>query len=193
MEHLFDCIVFATGFEVSKTGSPIPIFGRDGRSLDDEWSDGIYGYRSVTVSGYSNLFLTFGPNSGPGHTSALIYVEAQISYIVRMVTKVLEEDLHSVEVDADVQARHNVELQRRLAGTTWNSGCQGWYLTDDGFNGTMWPGFATQYERQLEHLRMQDYHVKANPLIETSAPDLIDDVPRAVLAALVAIDGADHG
>lgn len=27
---------------------------------------------------------------------------------------------------------------------------------------------------------MQDYHIKANPLIETSAPELIDDVPRAV-------------
>ena len=33
IEHQFDAIVFATGFEVSKAGTPIPITGIDGRNL----------------------------------------------------------------------------------------------------------------------------------------------------------------
>ncbi len=181
IEHRFDCIVFATGYDVAKTGSPLPIFGRDGRELDVEWAKGVYGYRSVAVSGYPNLFLTFGPNSGPGHTSALIYVEAQINYIVAAITTILEQDLRYMDVDPVVQSDHNVELQRRLANTTWNSGCSSWYLTDDGFNGTMFPGFATQFVRQLAEVDITHYNVVGNPRPEGSPPPLVEDPAVEVL------------
>jgi hypothetical protein len=48
-------------------------------------------------------------------------------------------------------------MQARLKHTTWNSGCSSWYLTDDGYNGAMFPGFATQYARQMGELRLSDY------------------------------------
>jgi cation diffusion facilitator CzcD-associated flavoprotein CzcO len=71
IEHQFDAIVFATGFEVSKAGTPFPVIGIDGRELAAEWSRGAYAYRSVAVSGYPNLYFTFGPNSGPGQAAAV--------------------------------------------------------------------------------------------------------------------------
>ncbi|MCP2292835.1 flavin-containing monooxygenase [Nocardia amikacinitolerans] len=159
VEHQADCIVFATGFEVSKAGTPIPIVGRDGRVLAEEWSKGAYAYKSVAVSGYPNLFFTFGPNSGPGHNSALVYMEAQIGYLVRAIGTILDRDLRMLDVRKDRQDRYNETIQRRLTATTWNSGCHSWYLTDDGFNATMYPGFATQYVNQLRSLRLEDYHV----------------------------------
>ena len=77
------CIVFATGFEVSNaTAPPFPVTGRDGRALGEEWAAGAYAYKSVHVAGYPNLFFTFGPNSGPGHNSALVYMESQLDYAV---------------------------------------------------------------------------------------------------------------
>ncbi|WP_068065409.1 flavin-containing monooxygenase [Nocardia xishanensis] len=161
VEHQADCIVFATGFDVSKTGTPIPITGRDGRVLAEEWSRGAYAYKSVAVSGYPNLFFTFGPNSGPGHNSALVYMEAQIDYLVEAIGAVLDRDLRMLDVRRDRQDRYNAAIQRRLSATTWNSGCRSWYLTDDGFNATMYPGFATQYVHQLRDLRLEDYHVVA--------------------------------
>ncbi|OQS12769.1 4-hydroxyacetophenone monooxygenase [Nocardia donostiensis] len=157
IEHRFDCIVFATGFDVSKAGSPVPITGRGGRVLAEEWSGGAYAFKSVTVAGYPNLFLTFGPNSGPGHNSALVYMESQIEYLTDAIGVVLERDLHSFEVRRDRQDRYNEKLQQRLAGTTWNSGCRSWYLTDDGFNATMYPGFGTQYAHQLARVDLDDY------------------------------------
>ncbi len=63
IEHRFDCLVFATGFEVSKQGSSLPITGRGGRVLNEEWRRGAYAYKSFAVSGYPNLYITFGPNS----------------------------------------------------------------------------------------------------------------------------------
>ncbi|MBJ7289662.1 NAD(P)/FAD-dependent oxidoreductase [Williamsia sp.] len=149
VEHQFDALVFATGFEVSKQGTPIPITGRGGRVLGDEWSRGAYAYKSIAVSGYPNLYFTFGPNSGPGHSSALVYMEAQIDAIVMAVTTVLRRRLAVLDVSPAAQADYNSDIQRRLQKTTWNSGCKSWYLTEDGFNATMFPGFASQYVAQM--------------------------------------------
>lgn len=157
IEHQFDCIVFATGFDVSKTGSPFPVTGLDGRRLDDEWSRGAKAYKSVNVSGYPNLFLTFGPNSGPGHNSALVYMEAQIDYIVNGVAKLLGEDLKVLDVREDAQRTYNEGIQKRLRRTNWNSGCKSWYLTEDGFNATMYPGLATQFRAQMARFESKAY------------------------------------
>ncbi|WP_159845302.1 flavin-containing monooxygenase [Nocardia sp. CY41] len=159
IEHQADCIVFATGFDVSKTGTPVPVVGRDGRNLAEEWSRGAYAYKSVAVSGYPNLFLTFGPNSGPGHNSALVYMEAQIDYLVGAIGIILDRDLRMLDVRRDRQDRYNAAIQRKLSATTWNSGCRSWYLTEDGFNATMYPGFATQYVHQLRAVDLDDYLV----------------------------------
>ena len=161
VEHQFDAIVFATGFEVSKAGTPFPVIGIDGRELAAEWSRGAYAYRSVAVSGYPNLYFTFGPNSGPGHSSALVYMEAQIDYIVEAISKLLQFGWKSLDVRPEVQARYNEDIQQRLQSTTWNSGCQSWYLTDDGFNATMFPGFATQYVNQLKTVNLHDFKITA--------------------------------
>ncbi|MCW2654541.1 MAG: 4-hydroxyacetophenone monooxygenase [Mycobacterium sp.] len=157
VEHRVDCIVFATGFDVPKQTSPIPITGLHGRDLATEWRTGAQAYRSVAVSGYPNLYFTFGPNSGPGHNSALVYMEAQIDWIVQAIRTVLDEDLHSLDVRGDAQQRYNAALTRRLRRTTWNSGCSSWYLTDDGVNATMYPGFATQFVRGLKSVNRRDF------------------------------------
>jgi hypothetical protein len=46
--------------------------------------------------------------------------------------------------------------------TTWMSGCSSWYLAKDGFNASMYPGFATQYLRQMRDFRFADYHAVAH-------------------------------
>ena len=158
IEHQADVIVFATGFDVSKTGTPVPVTGRDGRVLADEWSSGAKAYKSIAVSGYPNMYFTFGPNSGPGHSSALVYMEAQIDNLVDAISYGLAREA-VLDVRADRQLDYNTDLQRRLQKTTWNSGCSSWYLTEDGFNATMFPGFASQYVGQLAEVDYDDYTV----------------------------------
>jgi cation diffusion facilitator CzcD-associated flavoprotein CzcO len=157
IEHQFDCIVFATGFDVCKSGTPFPITGLDGRQLNNEWKGGAQAYKSINVAGYPNLFITFGPNSGPGHNSALVYMESQIDYAVQGVKAILEKNLKVLDVKSEVQVRYNHAIQKRLAKTNWNSGCKSWYLTADGYNATMYPGFATQYAKQMKELELADY------------------------------------
>jgi cation diffusion facilitator CzcD-associated flavoprotein CzcO len=170
IEHEVDAVVLATGFDVNHSGTPFPVTGAGGRELGQEWAGGAYAYKSVNVAGYPNLFLTFGPNSGPGHNSALLYLEAQIDYTVAAVELILERDVRALDVRADSQERFNRDLQRRLAGTTWNSGCRSWYLTPDGFNAAMYPGFATQYARQLRRIELADYRVDRRRAAALAAP-----------------------
>ncbi|MDW5610928.1 MULTISPECIES: flavin-containing monooxygenase [Mycolicibacterium] len=156
VEHHLDAIVFATGYDVHLSGPPFPVAGLNGRSLQQEWAGHAEAYKSASAHGYPNLFFMTGPNSGPGHNSLLVYVEGQIAYAVDAITTILNRNLRYLDVRADVQQRHNAQIQRRLTKTTWMSGCHSWYLTADGFNASMYPGFATQYRRQMQ-FRAEDY------------------------------------
>ena len=158
IEHQFDCVVFATGFDVGNAGTPFPVKGLDGRELGAQWRTGARAYKSISVAGYPNLFFTFGPNSGPGHNSALVYMESQLDYALQGIRKILSEDGLALDVNASAQSAYNRKIQSRLAKTNWNSGCKSWYLTDDGFNATMFPGFATQYRAQMRDFKATDYH-----------------------------------
>jgi hypothetical protein len=84
-------------------------------------------------------------------------MEAEINYIVKVIGAIVENDLSTLEVREDRQNDYHGEVQRRLVSTTWNSGCKSWYLTNDGYNGTMYPGFATQFVRALSKVDMGDY------------------------------------
>jgi len=161
IEHHLDCIVFATGYDVHLQGPPFPVTGLDGQSLAAEWADGARAYKSINAAGYPNLFFMTGPNSGPGHNSLLAYVEGQLDYAVTAITTILRGDLRYLDVREDVQRRHNQGIQRRLRSTTWMSGCSSWYLTEDGFNAAMYPGFATQYLRQMRDFRLDHYRIGA--------------------------------
>jgi hypothetical protein len=91
---------------------------------------------------------------------------------VRAITTILDSELRYLDVRQDVQCRYNQRIQQRLAKTTWMSGCRSWYLTKDGFNAAMYPGFATQYLRQMRDFRFADYQAvarAAHARVSTSA------------------------
>ncbi|MGH3634441.1 MAG: 4-hydroxyacetophenone monooxygenase, partial [Mycobacterium sp.] len=76
---------------------------------------------------------------------------------LRAIIKIIINELRYLDVRADVQRSYNERIQKRLTKTTWMSGCRSWYLTKDGFNASMYPGFATQYLRQMADFRFADY------------------------------------
>lgn len=160
IEHHLDCIVFATGHDDVQLSLPaFPVTGLAGRSLGAEWESGAQAFKGISVHGYPNLFFMTGPNSASGHNSPLVYIEGQLDYAVRAITTILDNDLRYLDVREAVEHRYNQRIQRRLAKTTWISGCSSWYRT--GFNASMYPGFATQYRRQMREFRFADYHAVA--------------------------------
>jgi cation diffusion facilitator CzcD-associated flavoprotein CzcO len=140
-----DAIVLATGFEAAEQMAPFEVQGRGGRKLDDAWREGAEAYLGTTVSGFPNLFLLVGPNTGLGHNSMIFMIEAQVAYVMSAIETMREKRLDLVDVLPDAQARYNRRVHERLRGTVWSSGCTSWYQTRSGKNTTLWPGFTFEF------------------------------------------------
>jgi cation diffusion facilitator CzcD-associated flavoprotein CzcO len=158
--HEVDAIVLATGFAVSLARAPFPVTGRGGRTLDEAWRDGAIAYKGMTVAGFPNWFILMGPNTGPGHTSVLVYTEAQIEHALQAIRKLRGEGLRWVDVRRDVQDRYNEGIQARMKHMVWHT-CQSWYLSPDGSNHALYPGFAAEYALRARHFRPRDYEIAA--------------------------------
>lgn len=155
-----DALVLATGFALGLAAAPFPIFGRGGRALDDVWRDGAVAYKGMTVSGFPNWFILMGPNTGPGHTSVLIYTEAQIAHVLGAIEK-LRAGAKWVDVRQDVQDRYNARIQRRMKRMVWHT-CNSWYLSPDGSNHALYPGFAAEYVARTRRFRARDYEIASH-------------------------------
>ncbi len=155
--HELDAIVLATGFALGLASAPFPIFGRGGRSLDDAWKDGAVAYKGMAVSGFPNWFILMGPNTGPGHTSVLVYTEAQIHHVLGAIREIRRERLRYVDVRQEVQDRYDAGIQARMPRMVWSSGCNSWYLSKDGSNHSLYPGFAAEYVLRARRFRPRDY------------------------------------
>ncbi len=152
-----DAVVLATGFKVPVSGAPMPVRGLAGRNLNDDWAAGSEAYKGMTVSGYPNLLYIMGPNTGPGNTSVIFYIESQIHYILQYLRTLRANPNEYMDVKPEVQEAFNEGVQRRFKGTTWTSGCNSWYLTADGKNTTLWPSFSWQYRLRTRHFVSAEY------------------------------------
>jgi cation diffusion facilitator CzcD-associated flavoprotein CzcO len=166
-EHELDTIIFATGFRVSEMPAALRVHGRDGRSLAEAWRGSPQAYVGTTIAGFPNLFMLMGPNTGLGHNSVVYMIESQIAYVLDALEAMRERAAATVEVRAEVQSAFNNELQRRLEGTVWMSGCQSWYLDAHGRNTAIWPGFTFGFRRRTRRFEPADYLVGT----ETAAPE----------------------
>jgi cation diffusion facilitator CzcD-associated flavoprotein CzcO len=154
-----DAIVFATGFETTTFLAPLAIEGRGGRKLTDAWRDGAEAHLGITVPGFPNLFLLYGPNTNLGHNSIIFMIECQVGYVVQCVERLARGDVAFLDVRADVCARFNAELQRKLARTAWTAGCASWYKNAAGKVVNNWSGFTTEYWWRTRHPRWDEFEL----------------------------------
>jgi len=157
--HPADCIIFGTGFTATDLLAPMRITGRGGKDLRESWRGGASAHLGITVSGFPNFFMLYGPNTGLAHNSIVFMLEAQIRYVVACLTHLTRGEVRTLEVRADVQRRFDARLQRRLAHTIWAKGCASWYLTPDGRNVANWPGYTFEFAWRTRKPRWSDYVV----------------------------------
>lgn len=156
-EHPVDTLIFATGFHVTDMPAAQYIRGRNGKTLADAWRSGPEAYLGTMVAGFPNLFLLIGPNTGLGHTSMVFMIESQVAYILDCLRQMERRGVQAVEVRLDAQKSFNEEIQRRMQGTVWTSGCASWYLHAGGRNTTIWPGFTGEFWRRTRRFDPASY------------------------------------
>jgi hypothetical protein len=84
-------------------------------------------------------------------------IESQITYILDCLRAMDRRNLQAVEVQPEIEEAFNTEMQQRMQGTVWTSGCASWYLDAQGHNTTLWPDFTFEFQHRARHFDPQHY------------------------------------
>jgi 4-hydroxyacetophenone monooxygenase len=119
--HEVDVIVYATGFRHTDVLWPMAITGRDGIDLHRMWGRRPYAYLGITVPGFPNLFLVYGPGAHLAHGGSLIFnSELQMRYINSCLAQIVEANLHSIEPTAEAANAWHQRTQAEIKQMVWS-------------------------------------------------------------------------
>ena len=128
--HECDMLVLATGFDARRMLAPMAIEGRDGRALRDVWGDDDpRAYLGITVPGFPNLFMLYGPGTNLAHGGSAIYhTECQVRYIMQCLRELLETAAASMECRQEPHDAFNSLLDATHEKMVWaHRGVGNWY------------------------------------------------------------------
>jgi cation diffusion facilitator CzcD-associated flavoprotein CzcO len=164
-ERPVDVLIYGTGFHVTEQFIGMKLFGRNGLEIHDAWRNGLSAYLGVTVSGFPNFFMLLGPNTGLGHNSVVLMIEAQVRYVVNCLKLMRKRNISAMEVRAESQKHFAANLRDHMARTVWQSGgCRSWYQdTHTGENTTLWPGSVIHYFRAMRSVATSEYDLTPAP------------------------------
>ena len=135
-DYDFDIIVYATGFDAI-TGSfdHIDIRGRDGLTLREKWFDNPSTFLGMLVSGFPNLLMPSGPQSGSASTNYPRGIENGVNWCTDLLEYMWSRDLQYAEATEGAEERwtghvvkmYSVMLMRKAQSwfTGYNSNVDG--------------------------------------------------------------------
>jgi cation diffusion facilitator CzcD-associated flavoprotein CzcO len=161
VEREVDSIIVGTGFETASFMFPIKVHGLDGTDLNHAWRNGADAYLGISVTGFPNLFIMYGPNTNLGAGSIIYMLESQSHYITDAVRALDRIPGHYMDVRPPAHDEFSREVQRRLEGSVW-AGCNSWYRHEGGRITNNWPGFTSEYRRRTRRVDIGDYRLVAS-------------------------------
>jgi cation diffusion facilitator CzcD-associated flavoprotein CzcO len=152
-----DAIIYGTGFTPTAFLTPMRITGLAGRDLNEAWRNGAEAYLGLTVAGFPNFFMLYGPNTNA--VASIIYMlECQARYVVSALRVLRRRGARYIDVRPDVQKRFNAEAQGRLAETIpARPDCFTYFKDANGRITTQWPGYALEYRVRTHAVRAGEY------------------------------------
>ncbi|HXI87793.1 MAG TPA: NAD(P)/FAD-dependent oxidoreductase [Parvularculaceae bacterium] len=158
--HDADVLIFATGFKPFNLLDSVDVIGAGGRSLRDIWSKGVAAHRTVAVPGCPNFFLLLGPNSGLGHNSVILMIEAQVKYVMRLLDEMERRGAASIEPTKVAAAAYDRHVQEALRDRVWATHCGAWYVDKSGRNYTLYPGAVRDFITEMKRPDFTEYNLR---------------------------------
>jgi cyclohexanone monooxygenase len=105
VEQEFDCLIFATGFELGTTWAHqagYDVIGRDGAKLSEKWNEGIRSFHGLFTHGFPNIF--FMGLTQTGTTISVPHMlSEQVEHIAFVVQQSIERGITSIEAQPDAE------------------------------------------------------------------------------------------
>jgi 4-hydroxyacetophenone monooxygenase len=158
-EFGLDVLVWATGFDASRFVASLEVHGIDGRSLREVWNeDDPRAYMGLSVPGFPNLFLLAGPNSLPGSGSVIFFIEVQMRYVRRLLTKMLAGGIAAIDARDDANRAYNDRVDRLHEETVWtHPGMRTYYRNSHGRVVVIMPFRGVEYWNMTNVVNLDDY------------------------------------
>jgi cation diffusion facilitator CzcD-associated flavoprotein CzcO len=156
--HELDVLVLATGFDAHAFGVE-NVVGEHGRTLREAWAAGDRAYRSVAFPGFPNFFMLVGPNSPIGNVSVIDVSEVQAGYVLKLLRLLQRGEVAQVVPRADATRAFHATLLEAMQDTVWVTGCQSWYLDDQGVPIT-WPWSAARFHRDMRRPDLSEFELR---------------------------------
>jgi cation diffusion facilitator CzcD-associated flavoprotein CzcO len=155
-----DILIFATGFETTEWKWSVDVQGVDGKHLNDVWADHPSAYAGVTVNGFPNLFVLYGPNTNLGHNSITFMLERQVEYMMKAIEAMDANSAKAMMPKKAAQDDWNARIQADLRKTVWaDPACNSWYKTDEGLITQNWSSHTRDYAKAVETVKVEDYEL----------------------------------
>lgn len=158
--HEVDTIIYATGFKPFSLLENLKIIGPNGTDMAEQFAaTGVKAHKAVSVPGFPNFALLGGPNSGLGHNSIIIMLEAQFKYILSCLKLMRDRKASLLDVKESSDHAFDTEVQEGLKSTVWHTGCKSWYLDEQGRNYTLWYGTTLAYRKLMRRVDPADFEL----------------------------------
>lgn len=160
-EHEFDVLIYGTGFHANKFLWPMEFIGRDGRSLTEDWQQDPRAYLGVTVPGYPNLFLMYGPNTNIVVNGSIIFFsECEMRYILGCIALLLSRDVRALDCREDVHNNYNQKIDAGNLQMAWGSPhVNSWYKNESGRVTQNWPFTLLEFWQQTRAPDPADFYM----------------------------------
>lgn len=160
-EHPVDVLVMATGFQPANYLASLEVTGRDGRTIHEVWDGEPRAFLGMTVPGFPNFFMLYGPNTNGGEIISCL--ERQAEHVAGVVRRMARHRVTAVEVRTSFYERYNRWLQKKMEGTAWTVS-NNYYKSASGRIVTQWPFGALFYGVLTKVLARPSEAVTRRPL-----------------------------
>jgi cation diffusion facilitator CzcD-associated flavoprotein CzcO len=161
VERPADVIVLATGFKTHGFVAPMEIAGAGGRTLHEAWGGVPRAFLGLTVPGFPNMFLLYGPNTNGGSGSVIDVIESGMAHVLEAVRRLERTGARAIEVRPEAADEFDRELREALSQTVWHTGCTNWYVDENGNDPNQWPWSWSEYRRRTATVDPAAYELSA--------------------------------
>jgi cation diffusion facilitator CzcD-associated flavoprotein CzcO len=130
-EHELDLLIYATGFEVQKTGTYNRIVGEGGMELTDKYRDGIRTLLGIHTHGFPNLFVMGGYQASFNFNLTDV-LQAQGDHIAACIDHVRERGHATIDAKPDAEDWWVQEVIAHRGKTSRNAECTPGYYNFEG-------------------------------------------------------------
>lgn len=160
--HPCDAVVWCTGFRTTEYLGALRVTGRDGVDLHELWGGVPRAHLGMTIAGFPNLFLLYGPNTNQGGNSILLILEAQARYVADALARLAATGAATMEVRRAVMDDYVEGLREALRRSVWGS-CDSYFRSETGEVVTQLPHTSTWYRRRTRRVDLEDFELGGEP------------------------------